>query len=51
MDQLLGEHLQCIVGEIGLDKAARTAETGKCEYAQQKVVFANQCRLANKHQR
>lgn len=37
-----------LVGEIGLDKAARTPETGRCEYAAQKAVFAAQLQLAAK---
>lgn len=37
---------QSLVGEIGLDKVARTPETRKCEYDIQKEVFEQQLRLA-----
>jgi hypothetical protein len=47
----LRHHPRAAVGEIGLDKAARTCETGKCEFATQKEVFRCQLRIAGQLQR
>jgi TatD DNase family protein len=44
-DHLLSEP-HSIVGEIGLDKAAKTSETQRCEYGQQQDVFLVQLALA-----
>mmetsp|Transcript_5574 Transcript_5574/g.15575 ORF Transcript_5574/g.15575 Transcript_5574/m.15575 type:complete len:241 (-) Transcript_5574:85-807(-) len=42
----LASHPAALLGEIGLDKAARTPETRRCEYEAQQEVFAAQLALA-----
>ena len=44
--ELLHEHPTAIVGEIGLDKAATTPDTGKCEFEAQLQCFRMQLELA-----
>ena len=44
--QLLHEYPTAIVGEIGLDKAATTPDTGKCEFEAQLQCFRMQLELA-----
>ena len=46
LEHFLVHNPACFVGEIGLDKTARTPETKRCKYADQKVVFAAQLGLA-----
>jgi len=45
--EVLEANTSALVGEIGLDKAARTKETGKCEYAAQVEVFRQQLEIAH----
>eukprot|EP00658_Telonema_sp_P-2_P043487 TRINITY_DN31428_c0_g1_i2.p1 TRINITY_DN31428_c0_g1~~TRINITY_DN31428_c0_g1_i2.p1 ORF type:complete len:227 (+),score=51.82 TRINITY_DN31428_c0_g1_i2:211-891(+) len=46
LEQSLTEHLDLIVGEIGLDKAAIAPETGRCEFDAQLLCFKAQLELA-----
>lgn len=51
LEALLRRNPAAIVGEIGLDRAATTPDTGRCEHQHQLEVFEKQFRLAGRLQR
>jgi len=51
LEEYLVRNPSAIVGEIGLDRAAKAPDTGRCEHEHQLEVFEKQLRLAGRLRR